>query len=411
MPPAFLPLFSAWAGPRSPSLLFIGEAFGAGEASLRQPLAGTSGKEHWRMLGQAFPDIWPEEHARVTDLHKFDLAWVRDREPWLAEIGAAFTNVLNRRPSQESNDISALCLTRDQLPKDYPYPPLRTSPKHLYLSPDYFPELDRLEEEIRQSKPNLIVAMGNTAAWALLQTTAISSIRGTTTLSIPRFGPRKVLPTLHPATVVYEGGFSHRPIIVADYMKAARESKFPEIRRPRRQILVSPTLEEVVEWASRTIENPPPLLACDTETSLGMIDTIGFASSIGGSNHADALVCMVGPHRVKIGSSFHYIYPVRDGKEMKSYFSYSEELEFWNQVDRLLSSPIPKVFQNGMYDLQYLLRMGFRPNNVIEDTMLAHHALFPEMQKGLGFLGSIYTDESSWKLMRKHRADTEKRDE
>jgi hypothetical protein len=33
------------------------------------------------------------------------------------------------------------------------------------------------------------------------------------------------------------------------------------------------------------------------------------------------------------------------------------------------------------------------------------------MNKGLGFLASIYSNESSWKLMRRRKADTEKADE
>lgn len=32
--------------------------------------------------------------------------------------------------------------------------------------------------------------------------------------------------------------------------------------------------------------------------------------------------------------------------------------------------------------------------------MVMHHALFPEMEKNLGFLGSIYTSEPAWKMMR-----------
>ena len=76
-----------------------------------------------------------------------------------------------------------------------------------------------------------------------------------------------------------------------------------------------------------------------------------------------------------------------------------------------MSSSIPKLFQNGMYDLQYLLKMGLRPKALAEDTMLMHHSMFPELQKGLGFLGSIYTNESSWKLMRRKRPDVEKSDE
>jgi len=81
-----------------------------------------------------------------------------------------------------------------------------------------------------------------------------------------------------------------------------------------------------------------------------------------------------------------------------------EEVEAWMLVKELLELPIPKLFQNGMYDLQYLFRFGFRPVNVLHDTMLLHHSILPEMQKGLGFLGSIYTNEASWKLLRRVRA-------
>jgi hypothetical protein len=36
--------------------------------------------------------------------------------------------------------------------------------------------------------------------------------------------------------------------------------------------------------------------------------------------------------------------------------------------------------------------------------------MFPELRKGLGFLGSIYTDEGSWKLLNK-KTDSTKREE
>jgi DNA polymerase I-like protein with 3'-5' exonuclease and polymerase domains len=88
-----------------------------------------------------------------------------------------------------------------------------------------------------------------------------------------------------------------------------------------------------------------------------------------------------------------------------------EEQKAWEQVAYLLESPIPKLGQNFIYDLQYIVKMGIRPRAFQEDTMLLHHSLYPEMQKDLGFLGSIYTNEAAWKLMRTARADTEKREE
>ena len=46
-----------------------------------------------------------------------------------------------------------------------------------------------------------------------------------------------------------------------------------------------------------------------------------------------------------------------------------------------------------MYDATILAReYGFVINNVVMDTMVAHHLLYPELPKGLDFLSSIYTD-------------------
>jgi hypothetical protein len=43
--------------------------------------------------------------------------------------------------------------------------------------------------------------------------------------------------------------------------------------------------------------------------------------------------------------------------------------------------------------------------------MILHHALYPELPKGLGFMGSIYTNESSWKILRERGDDSNKREE
>jgi DNA polymerase I-like protein with 3'-5' exonuclease and polymerase domains len=138
---------------------------------------------------------------------------------------------------------------------------------------------------------------------------------------------------------------------------------------------------------------PPPLLACDIETEKGMIKCIGFARSRYNA-------CVV---------------PFIDWKSPTgSYWpDTTAELAAWELCERLLTSPsIAIVGQNFLYDLQYITRAGIRPARCEEDTMLRHHSLFPELQKGLGFLGSIYTNEASWKLLRKHKADEpEKKDE
>jgi hypothetical protein len=174
-------------------------------------------------------------------------------------------------------------------------------------------------------------------------------------------------------------------------MKAWREADFPEVRRPSRRVLVNPTIAEVERWTAETLTNPPALLSPDIETASGQITCIGFART-----RDDALVIPFwerNPHSV-------------------SYWTNKkDEIRAWNCVSALLESAIPKLFQNGLYDVQYLMPMGIKVNNFIEDSMLLHHSIFPELQKGLGFLGSVYTSEPAWKLMRKRAADTVKADE
>ncbi len=383
-----LPPFAATAGPKSPKIVIVGEAFGQSEEETRRPFVGESGKELFRMLGEAMPEVAPELHRQICGLHRYGNAWVRDREQWLVEAGIALTNVLALRPP--GNKLEELCVRKPDLGGvHYPHPALVQPGK--YLRPEFLAELSRLEIELRSWAPNLVVALGNTATWAVLGATNIGSIRGAIATGVDP-GPwagGKVLPSYHPAGVLRQ--WAWRPIVVADLMKASREGEFPEVRRPQCRVLVSPTIEEVEQWTAETLANPPPLLSPDIETASGQITCIGFARS-----STDALVI-----------------PFWDrSKPVWSYWESARlERRALDCVAALLEAPCCKVGQNFIYDTQYLTRYGIRPRNVTEDTMLLHHSIYPEMQKGLGFLGSIYTNHSSWKLMRKRKADSEKKDE
>lgn len=198
---------------------------------------------------------------------------------------------------------------------------------------------------------------------------------------------QKYLSTYHPAAVLRQ--WSWRPIVLADLLKGRREREFPEIRRPKRTVIASPNIDEIEAWTDGTLGGGYKLLSPDIETMNGQIRCIGFARS----THESLVVPFI---RDLSGASY---WPTQD-----------EELRAWYCVKALLASPIPKVMQNGIFDMSYLTRMGLYVNNALHDTMLLHHVLYPELQKGLGFLGSIYTSEASWKLMRKHGEEL-KRDE
>lgn len=390
-----LPPFAAWSGSRTPKILFVGEAWGDSERHMKKPFVGWSGKELFRMIAEAMPEESPDLRRDVEAMLNYDLAWIKNRESWLHACGFAFTNVLAFQPP--GNKIPALCANKKEVGKSYDYPPIAGIGN--YLRPEYLPELSRLGLEIAASMPTLIVALGNTACWALLRTTAISSIRGTIALSNP-LSPAwleskqgipaiKVLPTYHPAGVLYN--WSWRTIVIQDLMKAAREKEFLDVRRPERRVLHTATLREYTDWTDHWLASSHDRIAMDTETAIGQIKCISFALTPWDS------MCI----------------PFMDSTQMDGSYWRSPQEEYlaWRLVERFMDDPRPKLWQNGLYDLQYTSKVKLRPKNCTADLMLLHHSLYPELPKGLGFLGSIYTNEASWKLMRTRKEEELKRDE
>lgn len=347
------PAFAHSRGPRKAKVAFVGECWDQEEARLGLPFMGWSGQELDRMINEG-------------GLNRGELF---------------FTNVICAQPP--GNKFEYFTTDKKSSPPDcIALGPVENG---RYIKPEYLGELARLEEELNVVAPNLLVALGNKACWALLGQTAISKIRGTCHRS-RLTGKWKVLPTYHPAYILRD--WSKRAIVVADLMKAEREAKFPEIRRPERWVTVNPTIGEIDDWTLRWTPNAR-YLAVDIETARRQITTIGFAASR------------------ERAISIPFVDSRRPG--WNYWESDAAELAAWDRVERLLQLPIPKVMQNGMYDMQYLWAMGLTVVDPRHDTMLLHHSLFPEMLKGLGFLGSIYTDEPAWKLMR--HDETEKKDE
>lgn len=338
-------------GPRNARIAIVGEAWGEQERITGLPFQGASGMELNRML----------------------------KEAGINRHECFCTNVLNIQPI--NNQVETLCVGKKELPGDYSLPPISNGK---YLRPEYLSHVARLREELLTVRPNIVIALGNTACWAILGSARISAIRGTIA-SATLIPDLKVLPTFHPAFVLRM--WQNRATVVQDLLKAERESHFPEFRRISRTVLINPTLDEIAQY----ITQPHPILSVDIETTRGQIATIGFAST---TNYA-----IVVPF-------------ITDTNPPKSHWStFNDELQALNLCRALLETPIPKLFQNGLYDLQYLYRAGIRPKNCIHDTMLFHHSLYPEVRKGLGFLGSIYTDEVNWKSFGGHSTDSTKREE
>lgn len=63
-----------------------------------------------------------------------------------------------------------------------------------------------------------------------------------------------------------------------------------------------------------------------------------------------------------------------------------------------LDSPVPKAFQNGKYDIAYLLYYGCPVRNYLMDTANMHHSSYSELPKDLGMVSAFYLREGRyWK--------------
>ena len=306
--------------------------------------------------------------------------WELAQETGLNQHDISVKSVISSRPG--SGKIEDFCLNKkdaeaEALRYGYPTYPRTFIKTGKYLHPKFLKEVDSLIETLKNEKPNLVICLGSFATWALLGSAKLTALRGTAAES-PFIPGLKVIPTYHPVTIMRD--WSQRVIAGADLMKARREAEFPEIIRPKRIVKVPETREDLALIEKTLFAQRR--LSLDIETKLGQITCVGFG----------------------VSPSLSFCIPITDSRKPDwSYWSYFDEIYAVNVIKRICeNSSIKKRLQNGVYDIQYLWHtwhiktMGFE-----DDSMIMHHVLYSELPKSLGFMGSVYTNEASWKLMRK----------
>lgn len=343
-------------GPTNAKTLLLAEAPGEAESEKGRPLIGPSGYALRSMLATI--------GVSLDDCYK--------------------ANVFSRRPP--NNALAAGYGTDAPSPRSRALGALGRNPT-FWLDEPHFPELQRLRDEVESVNPNIIVALGNTACWALGLTGGISDLRGYIYTTdhigdLPLSRPFKVLPTYHPALILRQ--WSHRTICISDLEKARVESASPTFTPDSAELWLSPSLEDLQTFRARFLTNATHV-ATDVETKKGQITCVSFAPS----------------------PSISLCVPFwQDGPDPHYWPTEAAEVAAWRWCAEVLEDgSTVKVMQNGIYDCQYLLRHGIKPRNCTADTMLMHHSLYSELQKGLGFLGSIYTNTAAWKKMRTFRRE------
>jgi len=248
-----------------------------------------------------------------------------------------------------------------------------TSKQLGYLKSEFVPHYNRVRDRCRDA--NFILAMGDLSLWSLTGE-KLSDHRGTILYTDDDI---RVVATHHPRAIVKD--HSLLPVVAMDLKKARQESQKKTSTFPRRTIHIVEDDRDVAEAAQQILKAES--FAFDIETANQQITMICFATS---------------PHEVYV---FPLVLPFGEATPAKK-----------QAIATLMASPKIKIAHNAVYDLTYLKREGYPINYPVDDTMLLSHSVEIEWPKSLGFLGSIYCNEKSWKLLRVGKVkDRNKKDE
>jgi DNA polymerase len=347
--------------------MIVGEAWGQEEERTGLPFQGLSGQELNRMLHEA----------------------------GIMRSECYTTNVVNSRPPY--NDIERWVTVKR---KDIQPDMIRWRDR--WVKPIVLAGVDRLLREIDLVQPNVIVAAGATALWALTGAWGIGKWRGSqlrlqvpvelwpAELIRPGWTPptTKVIPILHPALVMRD--MAQRHITVHDLKRAARERGSADYgSEPQWNFIVRPSLQTALDTltmlTSLVESGQEEWIDFDLETAAGHISCIGISWS------KTEAICI----------------PFMERGHTHGYWSEEEEAHIVWLIYCLLTHPKVKVRgQNLLYDCQYTYRHWHFTPRVAQDTMIAHHSVFCGLPKSLDFLASLYCqhyvqwkpDKTTWKV-------------
>jgi DNA polymerase-1 len=239
----------------------------------------------------------------------------------------------------------------------------------------------QLKKDLVEIKPNIVTALGAEPLRVMTKKAGINNWRGSILEST--FVPGlKTVGTYHPSQVMRL--YDYKAVAEFDLRRVAEESTYPEIIRPKRELILDPAVELLdglvlellqAEWLGVDIE------CVEDGHGRWRLSCVGF------SDTAERAVTIPCDHPLKI-----------------------------HAIRTLLASPVRKVMQNGTFDTTVLRDEGYEVNNFAWDTMLGHHALYAEcargedelsnhtktkrtaaFAKGLAFQTSLYTREPRYK--------------
>ena len=138
--------------------------------------------------------------------------------------------------------------------------------------------IQELKEEIEKHKPNIVIALGAYAHWALTGEPGIEAHRGYLKESTLVPG-QKMIATYHPQAVNYDWKIHFQTIM--DLRKALRHSKTPDLPVDNRRLVSNPSKREFcqyIQWLTFDY-NGPICLDVETTDPGTHIDILGLGDS------------------------------------------------------------------------------------------------------------------------------------
>lgn len=249
-----------------------------------------------------------------------------------------------------------------------------------HVLPSVVAGIEELRREVQRLRPNVVVPCGNLSLWALTGEWSVDNWRSSVMESSLVSGV-KVIPTLSPARIMAQ--WRIRPLVVHDFKRAVRESKFPEIVRSPYDFVIRPNFQEAVQYLTELRDTVRGSLAAgkrmkiggDIETRAGHIACIALAK-----NKLQA-ICI----------------PLMCKDKKEGYWSLDEEAIIVPLILDILRD-CELIGQNWNYDAQYIGRHWLFECPVVKDTMIQQHSCFSNLDKNLAFLSSMYCeDHLYWK--------------
>lgn len=317
-------IFVPGVGNKEAKIVFVGEAPGSQEVIKKTPFVGSSGQLLDRCM-------------RNAGINREDIY---------------ITNTIKERP--KNNDMSLF---------------ITFGKNKVQLSPAIKDYIDFLYAEINRINPNVVVAIGNIAMFALTGKQSITKWRGSILPGVKEIKGRKVVPCIHPSAALRQYLYTYA--ILSDLKKALVQSEFPELKYPERKYILDPGYTNAMEYLSY-LKGLDCLIATDIEVTNEEVSCISFAPS---------------PHEVIC---------IPFWKSGANYYSLDQETDIMRSIGQVLSN-CKIIGQNVSFDSTFLFNRYGIITNVVGDTMVASNLVYPDLPKGLDYLTSIWTNEPYYK--------------